>query len=84
MDREQHKSQAAGMPTLRFYGYGGRSGGEPAPPGRIRWAGLNEGQEGGFLRQEGTAPFKGQLPDFGEESNHAKPSRKERLEHTLD
>jgi hypothetical protein len=50
----------------------------------MRWAGLNESHEGSLLRQDGTAPFKGQLPVFGEEANHAQPSRNERLEQTLD
>jgi hypothetical protein len=84
MNGEQHESQAAGMPTLRFHGYGGGSGGERAPRSGARWAGLNEGHQDGLSRQDGTAPFKGQLPVFGEEANHAQPSRKERLEQTLD
>jgi hypothetical protein len=84
MDGKQHESQAAGMPTLRFHGYGGGSGSESAPLGKMRWAGLDEGHEGSLLRQEGTAPIKGQLLFFGEESNHAQPSRQERLEQSLD
>jgi hypothetical protein len=72
------------MPTFRFHGYRGGRAGEPASPGRRRWAGLDEGHEGGLLRQEGTTHFKGQLPVFRWEANHAQPSRNERLEQTLD
>jgi hypothetical protein len=50
----------------------------------MRWAGLNEGDEGSLPRQEGTAPFEDRLPVFGEEANHAQASRQERLEQPLD
>jgi hypothetical protein len=50
----------------------------------MRWAGLDEGHEGGLLGQESAAPFKGQLPVFGEEANHPQPARQETLEHSLD
>jgi hypothetical protein len=84
MDGKQPESQAAGMPPLRFHGYGRGRGSEPASPARMRWAGLDEGHEGGLLGQESAAPFKGQLPVFGEEANHAQPARQETLEHSLD
>jgi len=72
------------MATLRFHSYGGGSGGKPALPGRMRWAGLNEGHEGCLLSQDGTALLQSRLPVFREKANHAQASRHERLEQTLD
>ena len=84
MNGEQHELQASRMPALCFHGYGGGSGGERARRSGVGSAGLDEGHQGGLSCQDGTAPFKGQLPVFGEEANHAQPSRQERLEQTLD